>query len=45
MPQTVLINATLATLDGPEYGLVRHGSVVILEGRIVWAGAETDLPR
>jgi len=45
MPQTVLSNATLATLDGPEYGLVRHGSVVISEGRIVWAGAETDLPR
>ncbi|MGJ8616143.1 MAG: imidazolonepropionase [Sulfitobacter sp.] len=41
MPQ-VLKNAALATMVGADYGLIAGGSVVMDQGRIIWAGA--DLP-
>lgn len=39
-------NARLATLapDRPGLGLVEHGAVAARDGRIVFAGAEADLP-
>jgi len=39
----ILTHATLATMDGPGYGLIPDGGVVIAGGRIVWAGAMRDL--
>ena len=41
MPQ-ILINATLATMVGADYGLIAQGSVVMDQGQIIWAGA--DMP-
>lgn len=48
--QQVLCNATIATMTGPDYGLLEKGSVVIDTGRIAWVGQElpseyADLPR
>lgn len=48
--QQVLCNATIATMTGPDYGLLENGSVVIDTGRIAWVGQElpseyADLPR
>tara|TARA_R110002020_G_scaffold136630_21_gene304847 strand:- start:1579 stop:2784 length:1206 start_codon:yes stop_codon:yes gene_type:complete len=41
----LLINATLATMDGPSaYGLVRHGAIVMEGNQIAWAGPSSDLP-
>ena len=39
-------NARLATLapDAPGLGVVEHGLVAALDGRIAWAGAEADAP-
>ncbi len=45
-PHYVLNNVTLATMvpgAGP-YGLVPTGAVAIADGRILWAGAASDLP-
>ena len=44
MSARILRNATLATLAGDGYGLIERGAVVIAEGLVRWAGAETDLP-
>ena len=44
-PPTVLVDATLATMDGDApYGLVERGAIAIEAGRIAWVGAERDLP-
>lgn len=40
----VLCNARLATLDGPDYGLIEAGALVIEGGRILWVGALAALP-
>jgi imidazolonepropionase len=45
MPPTLLRNATLATLCGPDYGRVARGAVLIDGGRIAWAGRDKDVPR
>ena len=39
-------NAHLATMDQSvcPYGSIRHGAVVVSAGKIVWLGAEADLP-
>ncbi len=37
-------NARLATLAGAGLGVVEHGAVAALDGRIVFAGPEADLP-
>ncbi|MGN6307102.1 MAG: imidazolonepropionase [Mesorhizobium sp.] len=44
--RTLWLNARLATLDPalPGLGLVERGAVVAEAGRIVYAGAEADLP-
>lgn len=44
MTREILCNARLATLDGPGYGLVEAGAVVLERGRILWVGPEGDLP-
>lgn len=41
----LLTNATLATMDGPDFGLIRDGAVAVAGGQIVWVGAMADLPR
>ncbi len=38
-------NARLATLAGGGLGAVEHGAVAVQGGRIVFAGAEADLPQ
>jgi imidazolonepropionase len=40
----LLTGATLATMDGPGYGLVAEGAVAIRAGRIAWAGPADELP-
>jgi len=45
MPPTLLRNATLATMDGPGYGLVARGAALIKDGLITWAGTEKDAPQ
>src|ERR1700761_1052360 len=42
--QTLWHNARLATLQGPGLGIVERGVVAAQDGRIVYAGAETDAP-
>ncbi len=44
MTDALLINARLATLDGPGYGLIERGALAITDGRITWIGASADLP-
>jgi imidazolonepropionase len=44
MTREILCNARLATLDGPGYGLIEAGAVVLERGRILWVGPEGDLP-
>lgn len=39
----ILTNATLATMTGPGYGLIREGAVVIEDDRIAWAGPAEHL--
>lgn len=50
----ILSNVSIATLDGasgegaggaaPGHGLLEQAAVVVGDGRIIWAGAEADLP-
>ncbi|MEP3114173.1 imidazolonepropionase [Nisaea sp.] len=42
----ILRNATLATMlpGTTAYGLVKNGAVALRDGKIAWAGQETDLP-
>lgn len=44
MSPKVLSNAHLATLAGPDYGLIRDGALVLADGHIRWAGPAADLP-
>ena len=44
MSHRVIRNAVLATMDGAGYGLHPKGAVAMAAGRILWAGAEADLP-
>jgi imidazolonepropionase len=44
MQRRILANARLATMEGPEYGLVPDGAVVIEGGTILWAGPLSELP-
>ncbi|WP_112873364.1 imidazolonepropionase [Paracoccus endophyticus] len=37
-------NARIATLDGPDLGLIEGGAVLVRDGRIAWVGAMADLP-
>jgi imidazolonepropionase len=39
----ILANATLACMNGPAYGLIRNGAVVVEGDRIAWAGPQSDL--
>ncbi|EEW25391.1 imidazolonepropionase [Rhodobacter ferrooxidans] len=39
----ILTNARVATM-ATGYGLISHGAIMVQEGRIVWVGAEADLP-
>jgi len=41
----VWFNARLATLAGPDLGLVENGAVAAVDGRIAFAGPAKDLPR
>ena len=41
----VWFNARLATLTGPDLGLVENGAVAAVDGRIAFAGPAKDLPR
>lgn len=41
----LLRNARIATMcDGPDYGLIEKGAVVIEDDRIAWVGPEAGLP-
>lgn len=42
----ILSNATLATMlpNTSSYGLVKTGAIAFRDGKIAWAGPETDLP-
>jgi imidazolonepropionase len=40
----VWLNARLATLSGVDLGLVEHGAVAAVQGRIAFAGRAQDLP-
>ena len=46
LPLRIWTNARLATLDParPGLGIVEHGAVAVQDGRIVFAGPETELP-
>ena len=44
MARTVLTNALIATLSGPDYGLVANGALAIEDGRIAWVGPMSALP-
>jgi len=37
-------DARLATMSGPDLGVVERGAVAVADGRIVFAGSEADLP-
>ncbi|WP_134494678.1 imidazolonepropionase [Microvirga pakistanensis] len=41
----VWFNARLATLAGDDLGIVEHGAVASVDGRIAFAGPAEDLPR
>ncbi|WP_040485811.1 imidazolonepropionase [Lutibaculum baratangense] len=43
MPE-LLHNAQVATLEGPDYGLVRDAAVAVDAGRIAWVGPAADVP-
>ncbi len=43
-PDLILTDATLATMDGPGYGIVAEGAVVLGGGVILWAGPMADIP-
>ncbi|WP_374646758.1 imidazolonepropionase [Tabrizicola sp.] len=44
MTPEILINTRIATLEGPGYGMIEGGAVVLDQGRILWTGAGADLP-
>lgn len=44
MTCTVLTNAQIATLSGPDYGLIEDGALVVEDGRIAWVGHQDALP-
>ena len=44
MTPEILTNARIATLDGPGYGMIEGGALVLGQGRILWTGVEADLP-
>lgn len=46
MPLKVLINATIATLDGEiGYGLIPNGSIVLENEYIIWVGPSSETPK
>ncbi len=47
MGQRILVNCSIATLDGPAsgYGLLEDGACIIEGARIVWVGREADAPQ
>ena len=44
MPQEILHNAQIATMDGPDCGLLQDGAIVMENGRIAWVGPAANLP-
>ncbi|QPM91661.1 Imidazolonepropionase [Pseudooceanicola algae] len=46
MPQRIFTNARLATMeaDGAPYGLIPDGALILDGDRILWCGAQSDLP-
>jgi len=44
MTAALLTHARLATMDGPDTGLIPDGALAIRDGIIAWAGPATDLP-
>lgn len=44
MRAEILCNARLATMNGPGYGLIERGALLLEDGRIRWAGSEADMP-
>jgi imidazolonepropionase len=45
MTVRIWTDARLATMEGPEYGLIERGAIVVDGERIAWAGAAADVPR
>jgi len=45
VPNLLLTNATLATMDGDGYGLIADGAVALAGSRIAWCGKRAELPR
>jgi len=41
---SVWLDVNLATMSGPDYGIVMHGAIAIKDGNIAWLGAKKDLP-
>lgn len=46
MGASVLTNCTLATMapGAGDYGLIEHGAISIADGKISWAGPQSELP-
>ncbi len=40
----LLTNAHLATMSGPDYGVVENGAIAIDSGNIAWLGPHAELP-
>lgn len=44
MSSALIVNARVATMSSASYGLIEDGAVALVDGRIAWAGASTDVP-
>ena len=45
LPHGMVVNAHLATLDGPEYGIIMNGCIAWQSGKISYVGADRDSAR
>jgi imidazolonepropionase len=43
--ELLLSNARIATMNGPDYGVVDNGAVLLRDGRIAWVGPQGEAAR